>query len=156
MKKRIAIFTSKEMQNNSYLIIDDNECVIVDPSFAAKKIDQYVSINNLKLLGVVLTHGHYDHFASANFLLDKHKIPLYVYEKEKEVIINHNLEDMFNVENFILPSNIKFFGGQNLVLGKIELKVINTPGHTIGGICILWEGYIFTGDTLLTDRKSVV
>ncbi len=151
MRKEIAIFTSKEMQNNSYLIINDNECVVVDPSFAADEIDEYITKNNLKLLGVLLTHGHYDHFATANFLLEKYNTSLYVYEKERDVILQHNLNDLFNVENFVLPSNIKFFSGKTLELGKIKLDIVYTPGHTIGGICIFWEKYVFTGDTIFID-----
>ncbi len=151
MKKDIAIFNSKEMQNNSYLIIYDNECVVVDPSFAADEINEYITKNNLKLLGIILTHGHYDHFATANFLLKNYNTSLYVYEKERDVILQHNLNDLFNVENFILPSSIKFFNGKTLELGKIKLNIFHTPGHTIGGICIFWEGYVFTGDTIFID-----
>lgn len=151
MRKEIAIFTSKEMQNNSYIIIYDNECVVVDPSFSANEIDEYITKNKLKLLGVLLTHGHYDHFATVNFLLEKYNTCLYIYEKEKDVILQHNLNDLFNVENFILPSNIKFFTGKTLEFGKIKLNIVHTPGHTIGGICILWEGYVFTGDTIFVD-----
>ena len=151
MKKDIAIFNSKEMQNNSYLIIYDNEFVVVDPSFAADEINEYITKNNLKLLGIILTHGHYDHFATANFLLKNYNTSLYVYEKERDVILQHNLNDLFNVENFILPSSIKFFNGKTLELGKIKLNIFHTPGHTIGGICIFWEGYVFTGDTIFID-----
>lgn len=57
----------------------------------------------------------------------------------------------FNVMNFEIPSNVKYFDDLDLSIGSFKFKIIPTPGHTIGGICIQYNKYLFTGDTLFSD-----
>ena len=151
LNKDIVLFNGNEMGNNSYLIVNDDNCVVIDPSWYVDEIDQYVQKHNLKLVGIVLTHAHYDHVGECDFLLNKYNTSLYVYSKEREVLETHHMASWFKKEGFKAPQNIKYFDELNLSINNIELKIIPTPGHTCGGICIQYKDYLFTGDTIFSD-----
>lgn len=83
--KDLVLFVSNKYQNNSYLLINDKEALVIDPSFNDEEIIKYICNNKLTLVGILLTHSHYDHVGNASVLINKYQIPLFVYSKEKIV-----------------------------------------------------------------------
>ena len=67
MNYQIEVFCDNDLNANTYLLYDDNSCIIIDPANNIKVLSEYIGTK--KVLGVLLTHGHYDHFKSLEDLL---------------------------------------------------------------------------------------
>ncbi|WP_419823505.1 MBL fold metallo-hydrolase [Anoxybacterium hadale] len=126
------------LESNGYVIYDreQGECFVVDPGYNGDKFVKIINDLGLHMKGILLTHHHYDHVGGVDKIKEMTDCPVYlhradadVYKKEVEVL----LED-----------------GDTLALGEEELKVISTPGHTKGSICLYSEQskLAFTGDTI--------
>ena len=139
------------LENNAYIVVINKEAILVDAPPEGNKIIAKLNEEKLKLRYILITHGHPDHIASANFLKQ---------ETNAEIIANENDMNMF-----LKPWNLPFIKAKpfkpdillkdhdEIKLGNkkfISLKVIHTPGHTQGSICFYneKEKAAFTGDTL--------
>ena len=120
-----------EMQNFCYIIGDDSELAVVDPGWDVEKIKAEGKINK-----VILTHTHFDHIDA---LAELGTVTVYVHELEA-----HNVPAGKN-------KVISVKEGDIIKVGKVKLKVLHTPGHTEGGICLLVENKLITGDTLFVE-----
>lgn len=131
-------------EENCYLIMDEDTKVlgIIDPGGHANLLVQEIEKLGGKPKFILLTHGHMDHVDGVVELADKLNIPFYINEKEEE----------YMGDNFVfgsLPKTSNYLKeGDTLALGNSTIKVIETPGHTPGGICFLINDKLFTGDTL--------
>ncbi len=131
-------------EENCYLIMDENskELAIIDPGGQANLLIKEIERLSAKTKFILLTHGHMDHVGAVVELINKFKIPFYMNAKEEE----------FMGDNFVFGELPKASGdlkeGDTLRLGKHLIKVIETPGHTVGGVCFLVDDKLFTGDTL--------
>lgn len=141
----IKVFTAGPFMTNSYLIINDNKGIIIDPTIGLEKyMDQ---INKYEITAILLTHCHIDHIASIK-LFDA---PVYISEIDALNIKNDkiNLSYIFGIA-FSLPSNniIKLKDNEEITINGLQIKCLLTPGHTSGGMCFLIEDTLFSGDTL--------
>jgi len=126
------------LMTNCYFFGDDktNEIIIIDPGGEELAIERRIKNRKYNPVGIVFTHGHPDHTIAGKYLKDKFKIPVYFHPNEKKLI---PIEDFIPIKE---PESIK--------IGNQELFVLDTPGHTSGGICLVsyQNKIIFTGDTL--------
>jgi glyoxylase-like metal-dependent hydrolase (beta-lactamase superfamily II) len=122
------------MQNFSYIIGDEGEAAVVDPGWEYKKIIDICEENNLKIKKILLTHSHYDHKMDLKKLVKKSNAEVYVHELEN--LKNENFKIIYIKDN------------DKINIGKIEIKVIHTPGHSAGSVCFLFDKKLITGDTL--------
>lgn len=132
-------------EENCYLIMDEDtkELGIIDPGGQAKVIAEKVRNLGGKAKFILLTHGHSDHVDGVVDLMDELNVPFYIHKAEEEFMQNDNY--VFGS----LPKTAEYLKeGDTLKLGKNTIKVIETPGHTPGGICFLINDKLFTGDTL--------
>jgi len=114
-----------------------DEAAIIDPGGGSKEILKEVQDNNLNLKYIILTHSHPDHIFSTFKIKQKTKAQVFIHEAEKDFI-------KFKVDKFLRE-------GDRIKIGKTLLKVLHTPGHSKGSICLLGDKYIFTGDTIFKD-----
>lgn len=142
---KIKRYTAGPFLTNTYLIINNDEALVVDPTIG---LDKYINdINNYKINGVLLTHGHIDHIASVNMFDCK----VYIYEDEVNKLYNNhlNLCDMFGYDfQFENHEIVKLKNNDVILFSGKEIKAIHTPGHTNGSISFVIDNMIFTGDTL--------
>lgn len=136
---------------NSYLIYNNESCIIIDPANNIKTLKGF--IGNKKLLGVFLTHGHYDHFVRLFDLLKEFEFKIYMHKNAYKKIIDNNLScaTLFGCyENFNLDLNkVSFIDeGSNLDLGQIKIKVFYHPGHTNCSLSYKIDNMLFCGDVL--------
>ena len=150
--KNIWVINSNSFDNNAYIIVKNNTCVVIDPSSYDHEISKFIDEKKLKLSAIVLTHAHFDHYGIANDIARKYGCKIYVYKDEKPTFDMLNIAEEANFKVSDLDwNNIEFFDKTNLSFNGINLKVIITPGHTVGGITLEYNNVFFTGDTLFVD-----
>jgi len=120
---------------NCYILVSGNEAIVIDPGANLKEILK--KVEGKKLNYIILTHYHFDHTLAAPKLREKTGAKILVHKGEKDFI-------KFQPDQFL-------DGGEEIRIGNEYLKIIHTPGHTKGSICILGENFIFTGDTIFED-----
>jgi glyoxylase-like metal-dependent hydrolase (beta-lactamase superfamily II) len=152
---RIFTLVDNEYEENTYIVIDGKEAVIIDPGAPFDKIQTIINQQQATAICVLLTHGHGDHIIS---LHNFSKEIIYAHIDEKPILSDpkKNLAAMTGGD--LSVTGINFFKGDkfNLELGvkSSELKhieIYHTPGHTPGGCVIKIGDDIFTGDTLFED-----
>lgn len=125
--------------------------LIIDPADAPSRIISRIEQMGAKPEGILLTHGHFDHIGAAMKLHAHYNIPIYAHAAEKEILenVDKNLSLMTGL-GFTAQADHYLADGQKLSLAGFEIRVIHTPGHTIGGVCYYFEteGVLFAGDTL--------
>ncbi|MDQ1317145.1 MAG: hydroxyacylglutathione hydrolase [Candidatus Poribacteria bacterium] len=140
------------MQANCYLLEceETHSAIVIDPGDDAEVILDILEKRKLNLEFIINTHGHIDHISANADLKKKTSAKLYIHRLDADMIINPQK----NLSSFIgrdisSPSADKILeDGDNLEVGTIILKVIHTPGHSPGSICLLADESVFTGDLL--------
>ena len=129
------------MQNFVYIIADETskEAAVVDAGWEVDKVIEAANKEKLKINKIILTHYHYDHVQKVNELFDKTKAAVYFHEAEFD-----NLKNLFKTKEKI----VKLKDDDEIKIGNIKIKIIHTPGHTKGAICLMFENKLITGDTL--------
>lgn len=148
---KIKTLISGKLDNNTYILCNEqNEAILIDA--AADLQDIVARTEDYKVLGVILTHGHYDHFVNLDKIVKHFDVKCYLTKAELEKLYNPklNYSIVFNQiktskltdENFeILDEEDEF------ELGSFKIKTFVTKGHTDGSICVEVEKILFTGDT---------
>ena len=130
---------------NCYILVDSEtkDCAIIDAGGDAGKISAAVENMQGNPKYLLLTHGHFDHVGGVKEICSKYDIPFYISKTDEEYMEKDN--SVFGT----LPKASGYLKEGDVVkLGSREIKVIETPGHTKGGLCFLIDGKLFTGDTL--------
>ena len=139
---------------NCYIMQDEEtkEVICIDPGGSIEKIIEMLKILNAKLKYIYLTHSHMDHIEKAEELKNTYGGEILISRKGAENINNPeiNLSSMSGVELYTSVDS-RVDDKDILHIGKIELEVILTPGHTNDGTSLYCkeEGIVFTGDTLM-------
>ena len=126
------------------------EAVVIDPGDDPDRILMKLAESELKVKYLINTHGHFDH-VSANKRMKKATGAPIAIHPEDEPMFNElsNSAKMFGLESENSPpADIHLNDGDEIKFGEIILKVIHTPGHSRGGICLYTKGHLFAGDTL--------
>ena len=134
------------MENNCYILYDENKkAVCIDPGFDMHSIKNQIEKFQLNLEKIILTHGHFDHISAAAKLSEATKAEVVAHKDEKEVIETEGARMRLH---YSVPQNITYIDEGEITCGDMTLKVIHTPGHTKGGICLYIDKYLFSGDTI--------
>ncbi len=141
---QVETFTVGMLYTNCYVASSESqkEAIIIDPglefSSEAKPIMKSIDDSGLKVKFIVNTHGHDDHVKGNSVFQQKYNAPICI----------HRLDEPY-LEG-LKPStpNVLLDEDSTITLGSETLKVIHTPGHTPGSICLVGEKLVFTGDTL--------
>ena len=138
----------------AYLVGDPitGDGLVIDPVDNIKGIVAEAQKNNLRINYIVNTHGHVDHI-SGNTEMQKATGAKIIVHEDDAIMLTHTpamILKMFGAK--ASPSaDILVKDGDVISTGNVELKVIHTPGHSPGGICLYSTGYVFTGDTLFVE-----
>ena len=140
------------LETNCYIVTDEQtlQCAVIDPAADSTILLDYLEDNHLKCVMALLTHAHFDHVGAVEALLEETGATLYMHPADNGTPIG------FDRHVFAAPEGTRFLSdGDTLRLGAIEFTVLETPGHTPGGLTFLCrEGddqVLFTGDTLFRD-----
>lgn len=123
-----------ELQTNCYILKTQEEALIIDPGGDPEKILEHIDDQEVR---IVNTHYHFDHTTANDDLRKKLNAKVLIHEDEKDFVD-------FEVDEFLKDGDI-------IKIDNTKLKVLHTPGHTQGGICLITEEHIFSGDTLFEN-----
>jgi glyoxylase-like metal-dependent hydrolase (beta-lactamase superfamily II) len=142
----IETFTVGSLSTNCYVVSSQQtkDAIIIDPgldfSSEADQIFDYITQAGLNVKLIVNTHGHPDHISGDAVIQEKYNVPICIHRSDAA-----SLEGL---ENANFPAAVLLQDGSLIKFGYESLKVMHTPGHTPGSICLLGERLVFTGDTL--------
>lgn len=145
----INCITVSMFATNCYIVScpDTNEAVIIDPGAEGKSIKALVDKLDLRIKYIVNTHAHVDHIGANGKLKQEYSAPILLNRKDLELYQNPGFGLKLILKKQPLPDQF-IAEGDEVSFGKIKLKVLETPGHTEGGICFLGNRAVFCGDTL--------
>ena len=132
-------------QTNCYIAWgeDSDDCIVIDPGynpetvlFAAKQLGKEIA-------GILLTHGHFDHVGAVRGIAEKTGCPVYIHPGD--------LSQPEEMTAGPLSYTHTYGEGDTVRLAGLTLRVLSTPGHTPGSVCLLTENTLFSGDTLFQD-----
>lgn len=142
-----------ELATNCYLLIDEqtHDAAVIDPADDAETIADALRGEGASLRYILLTHGHRDHTLAAPRL---HELfpdaAVYIHPLDKGTVgtYGYPLDEK-------LGDDLKFYDeGDELTLGSLTLRVLHTPGHTGGSVCLLCGAALFCGDTLFAGSMG--
>lgn len=128
-------------QTNCYILHDEGDsCVVIDPGYEPERILSQVERLGLQVEAVLLTHGHFDHVGAVRDIAADTGCKVYIHEAELSMPPAFTAGPLYYTHSY--------GEGDVLSLAWLTLKVMHTPGHTPGGVCLLVEDHLFCGDTL--------
>ncbi|MDF2473072.1 MAG: Zn-dependent hydrolase, including glyoxylase [Anaerocolumna sp.] len=150
---KILTFVLGRVETNCYFIINEEtmEVILVDPADKAKQIDLHLKEQSLKPVAILLTHGHFDHIMAIPELQELYHLPVYAMEEEKGLLSDPAKNYSAGVgKRVVVNVTHPLKDKDKITLAGMDITVIYTPGHTIGGACYYFdkEAVLFSGDTL--------
>jgi len=135
----------------SYLIGDEQakEGLFIDPSDGHDLLLKEAKAHELAIKYIVNTHCHIDHSMGNGEMVRRTGAKVIIHEADAAGLLDtpSNILEMFGAKE-PPPADILVSDGNLIQVGNVALKVIHTPGHTPGGMCLYLDGMVFTGDTL--------
>lgn len=151
---KIVSYSLGQLQANCYFLIEENDLLIIDPADEASFILEEIQRQRLNLVGMLATHGHFDHLMAVGEIQKSFAVPLFINKKDQFLVyrLEETAEYFLSYKPIVFPilkiKNLEF--KNSLKIKNFKLKILKTPGHTPGSVCFYFEKekLIFTGDTL--------
>ena len=146
---KIDSLTVGPIGTNCYILQDEQAklCAVIDPGDEPERVIRAVEQTGCIPTMILLTHGHFDHYTGVAGLLEKWpELPVYIHEKD----VTDRVSGGFDLLCPRLPEkNQRYYKeGDCLTLGGLTIRVLETPGHSRGSVCLVVGDVIFSGDTL--------
>lgn len=150
----VETFCDSSINANTYLITNNNHVLIIDPANNFKTLQRFIGDKIVD--GVILTHGHYDHFKTLKEVLDNYDTKCYLHKEaiKKLSDVNTSFAIAFGVNklpDYDMSKLVAINENTNLTIGSFTLKIWFTPGHTNCSIIVFVENLMFSGDTLFKN-----
>ena len=150
---KIEICQVGRLATNCYIVYDEavREGAVIDPGAETGKILSVIKRLNLHIGAILFTHGHFDHVGAAADLHDALQAPLWCHEEDVKYVldaVNQGINFGERVERAPEKVDFRLQEGIPVNIGPLSFRVLHTPGHTRGGVCLLSDKCSFTGDTL--------
>ena len=134
-----------QLETNCYVVTDEQtlDCAVIDPGDESNAILDYLESNHLRCEAILLTHGHYDHVGAVWEVMEETGAPVYICPRDDARITGERHY------SFPMPEGGRYFDeGDVLNFAGMDFRILATPGHSPGSVCIICGDAIFTGDTL--------
>ena len=138
---------------NAYIIYKEggSEAIVVDPALQVQQIMEFMRSNALRCSAILLTHGHFDHIAGVGLLKHATGAKVYIHEADAPMLTSAALNKSIDMGGGGIVADAAdetFADAQNIVLSGLNIKVMPTPGHTMGSVCYFVDDACMSGDTL--------
>lgn len=133
------------LATNTYLLKEGEEVLLIDPASKPNKLIDIIGDHDL--VGILLTHGHFDHIKAVDGLYKKYQCPVYLHKSDEVYARDKYSGANFGLSSYISCPTIHINEGDNSI-GLFKFKVVYTPGHTPGSLIYVFDNNMFTGDTL--------
>lgn len=129
---------------------ETGEALVIDPAGDEDRVVEHATGRGLRLTTVVNTHGHPDHTCGNARIKELTGAKIIMHRLDDELFNSAEGQQMARQMGFTPspPADEHVEDGDRIQVGTLSLEVIHTPGHSPGGICLLTDGNLFTGDTL--------
>jgi hydroxyacylglutathione hydrolase len=152
---QIEVFCIGPLQSNCYLIWegDSGQGVIIDPGIESETALFEAQKRDVRVTGILLTHGHFDHTYGASFFKNALSCPLMIHREDAPLLAEAGEHAaLFGFAPAPSPPPDAFLtDGERVPVGSGALEVLHTPGHTPGSICLRADGFVLSGDTLFAQ-----
>lgn len=129
------------LQENCYFVSDENgETAVIDPGDEAGRLLGLLQSGGLTPRCILLTHGHFDHVGAAAALAERYHCPVYLHEADQALPAR--------LTGGPLPQTRALHEGDELAVGALRFRVLETPGHSAGSVSLLCCDALFSGDTI--------
>ncbi len=158
----VKVFLFNPVQENTYLIYNDEKaCIIIDPGCYSEneqdELTDFIQDNGLKPVFLLNTHCHLDHVFGNKFIAEKYNLVLHIHPLEKKMLELAPASGlMWNMPFDNYQGNLEYLvPGRPLKLGKEDIQVLFTPGHSPGSVSFYSPeyGFVISGDVLF--RESI-
>lgn len=140
------------MGANCYIIgcEETREGAVVDPGDEGRRIVAKARELGLNIKSIILTHGHIDHIMAVDVVKEATGAQILIHREDAPMLVDgkRNLSYFMGSLKNYSAADVLLKDGDTIKVGNLEIKVLHTPGHTPGGICLVIEGKIISGDTL--------
>ncbi|MFC2061344.1 MBL fold metallo-hydrolase [Elusimicrobiota bacterium] len=149
---QIKILPVGSLATNCYVISREN-VIVIDPGAEAEKIISEIEKLSLPLTHIIYTHAHGDHTGAAYDLKEMYEsAEVSMGSKDVDLLQSKSsLDQLLGLSGKPAEPDRLLNEGDIIQSGSIELKVIETPGHTAGGISLYFEDSLFSGDTIFLN-----
>lgn len=142
-------------ETNTYLVWDKIEKVgaVIDPANKAEIIFQESQRLGFEIKYIINTHGHADHIGANGKLKELTNAKICIHQFDNDKLTNPELNFSIFFDYYVIsPPADKFLEDNEIItIGSERLKVLHTPGHSPGSICLLGDGFLISGDTLFSE-----
>ena len=149
---RVEALVVGPLQVNCFIAAcpETGEAMVVDPGDEGARVLSRLSALGLDLKMVVNTHGHFDHVGGNALLVEETGAELFIHQADLPLLQRAEAHAAaYGLRTVASPAPTRTLnGGEHLRLGNLNFEVIHVPGHSPGGICLLSEGHLFSGDAL--------
>lgn len=154
---RIARKVVGPLETNCWILscTETRKAIIVDPGGDRDLIETFIDETRLLPVAIVSTHGHSDHIAEAAYLQERYSVPFALHGDDVRILkLSVREAPLWGFGHMKAPAVDRLLeAGDEIVFGNARGRVLHTPGHTPGGISILFDGFVIVGDTLF--RRSI-
>ena len=138
---QVLTITGGSLYTNCYMAWGEGDkCVLIDPGFDAQQILEQCRAQGKQVEAILLTHGHFDHVGGVKGVATETGCKVYIHKADLEIPNRMTLGTV--------PYTDYYEDGDVLELAGLTLRVLHTPGHTPGSVCLLCGDVMFSGDTL--------
>ena len=146
-----------DFETNTYLLWDEEsqEAMLIDPGAPGEAVTRLIIEKELNLKYIVNTHGHGDHIGGNRYFKEVYPTAkICVHKEDEQMLYQADLNlSLFYEKTTVSPAaEVVLEDGMILHLGNEEIRIIHTPGHTRGGVCLLAGDILFAGDTLFAEN----
>lgn len=153
----IKSITVGKWKVNTYFLILNKDVWVIDPGDDFDELEAIIDTNNYTVLGILLTHGHFDHISSAQKIKERYKVKIYLHSKDKRVVRQANLFRKLAGGRDTQPTPIidhylDEYNSLSFADSKDPLKIHHIPGHSPGSVCFELDDNLFVGDIFFYNK----